>query len=135
MKQTDHILAEQARKQPPLSCACASLRRAARAVTQLYDEELRPTGLRTTQFTLLGALGTLGEVGHGRLGEFMALDSTTLSRTLKLLETAGWIASVPGEDRRERYWRLTPAGREKLQSARTYWDRAQARLRKKLRGA
>ena len=38
---------------PPLVCACASLRRAARAVTQAYDAELRTTGMNPTQFTLL----------------------------------------------------------------------------------
>jgi DNA-binding MarR family transcriptional regulator len=135
MKRNEDILAEHARKRPPLDCACASLRRAARAVTQVYDEELRPTGLRVTQYTLLEALGKVGDVGQGRLGELLALDSTTLSRTLRLVESAGWIDSVPGRDRRERHWRLTRAGREKLDEAQPFWERAQARLRKNLRGA
>jgi hypothetical protein len=39
-----------------LPCACANLRRVVRMVTQLYDDALRPTGLRAIQFTLLQAL-------------------------------------------------------------------------------
>jgi DNA-binding MarR family transcriptional regulator len=129
MTMTDVLHAERQRRHPPLECACASLRRAARAVTQLYDEELRSTGLRVTQYTLLHALGTAGELVQGRLGELLALDTTTLSRTLRVIERSGWIESVPGRDRRERNWRLTPAGHAKWDEARPHWSRAQERLR------
>ncbi len=112
-----------------LPCACGNLRRAARAVTQLYDAELRRGGLRTPQFTLLGSLATKGRIRQGRLGEHLALDPTTLSRTLRSLASRGWIRSVPGADRRERHWELTPAGRRQFHRARILWDRAQARLR------
>jgi DNA-binding MarR family transcriptional regulator len=112
---------------PSLPCACSTLRRAARAVTQLYDEELRPTGLRVTQFTLLMALERAAGVTQGKLGELLALDSTTLTRMLKLLEQQGWIRSTFGDDRRERHLHLTRAGRRKLAQARTYWEQAQAR--------
>ena len=135
MPTKDLIAAENKRKRPPLECACASLRRAARAVTQLYEDELRPVGLRATQYTILQVLGKGGEVGQGRLGEVLALDTTTLSRTLRLIESAGWIESRPGTDRRERYWALTKAGRAKWEEARPHWERAQAKLRKSLRGA
>lgn len=114
---------------PALPCACATLRRAARAVTQLYDAALRDAGLRATQFTLLEVLEKSGEITQGRLGEGLALDSTTLSRTLLLLEKRGWIRSAPGVDRRERHVRLTPKGRGKLGQARPQWEQAQARLR------
>ena len=43
-----------------LPCACANLRRAARTVTKLYEDQLRDSGLRATQFTLLQALGITG---------------------------------------------------------------------------
>ena len=92
---------------PPLPCACASLRRASRALTQLYDEAVRPYGLRVTQFTVLQVLDRVGEIGQGRLSEILAMDSTSLSRTLKLLEQNAWIGISPGEDRRERRIRLS----------------------------
>src|SRR5437016_11397674 len=38
------------------TCACSHVRKAARVVTQLFDEVLQPTGLRSTQFTLMVAV-------------------------------------------------------------------------------
>jgi len=117
---------------PLLPCACANLRRAARAVTQLYDGELRGTGLNITQFTLLQALASTGPVNQGGLGGLLAIDTTTLSRTLRPLETKRWIRSVPGEDRRERQIELTAAGKAELVRATPAWERAQQRLRRRL---
>ena len=120
---------------PHLPCACASLRRATRAVTQLYDRELRGTGQRVTQFTLLEVLSRRDRITQGRLGALLALDSTTLSRTLRPLEAKGWIGARRGKDRRERQWQLTPAGRRQLERARPFWERAQKRLRERLGAA
>src|SRR5579864_9399133 len=120
---------------PPLSCMCASFRRAARSLTQHYDEALRPLGLRSTQFTILQALSITGEVLQGKLGEILALDSTTLTRTLDIMIGRGWIVKRRGEDRRERYLRLSKAGRAEFQRALPYWERVQKRLRKQLGGS
>jgi len=114
---------------PLLACACASLRRTARVVTQLYETELQGTGLRATQFTLLQALEQFGAASQGALGRLLALDATTLSRTLPPLERAGWIRAAAGRDRREVRWSLTPAGRRRLAGALPAWERAQERLR------
>ena len=114
---------------PALDCACASLRRAARAVTQLYQAALQHTGLRATQFTLLQALERTGTSPQTALGELLALDPTTLSRTLRPLARAGWIRAGAGPDRREVRWTLTPAGRRRLAGALPAWERAQQRLR------
>ncbi len=115
---------------PLLACACASLRRTARVVTQLYETELQGTGLRIAQFTLLQALEQMrGAASQGALGRLLALDATTLSRTLPPLERAGWIRAAAGKDRREVRWSLTPAGRRRLAGALPAWERAQQRLR------
>jgi len=115
-----------------LPCMCASLRRASRALTQLYDDALRPLGLRATQFTVLQALSLAGKVSQGELGQLLVMDSTTLTRTLRILSAQGWIENRPGEDRRERLLRLTSAGHHQLKRATTRWERAQARLRSRL---
>jgi len=117
---------------PALPCACASLRRAARAVTRSYETALRYTGLNPTQFTLLQALELRGPSPQGALGELLALDSTTLTRTLRPLQRAGWILAGAGADRRKLRWTLTPAGRRRLARALPAWRRAQARLRGRL---
>jgi DNA-binding MarR family transcriptional regulator len=108
------------------------MRRAARAVTQLYDDALRPMGLRATQFTILQVLERGGEVTQGQLAEYLAIDSTTLTRTLKLLLDEGWIASRPGDDRRERHLSLTRSGKRQVEIALPSWRDAQARLQRML---
>lgn len=118
---------------PALNCACASLRRAARAVTQLYDAALKDTGLTVSQLTLLRVLSKLGPSPQGALGDFLALDPTTLSRSLRPLQRAGWIRVARGQDRREVRWALTASGRGRLTRALPAWERVQARLRKRLR--
>ena len=114
----------------PLPCVGTSLRRATRAATRLYDRELRESGLRSTQFTLLQALEIAGEVTQGRLGSILSLDSTTLTRSLQALIEEGWVKETRGDDRRERYLRLTSSGRRKYEEATPAWRRVQNRLKK-----
>jgi len=111
---------------------CGSFRRTARALTQVYDEALRPLGLRATQLTILQVLARAGEVSQGQLGEMLAMDSTSLTRTLAILRRAGWISEQRGEDRRERRIRLSSAGESKLKRALPVWEKVQSRLRGKL---
>jgi DNA-binding MarR family transcriptional regulator len=117
---------------PLIDCACASLRRAARAVTQRYDAALKDSGLKVTQFTLLQALSLLGASPQSALVKFLAIDATTLSRTLRPLALAGWIRVVDGDDARETRWQLTPEGQRKAQRTRPAWERAQQDLRARL---
>jgi DNA-binding MarR family transcriptional regulator len=114
----------------PLDCACANIRRLARVVTKLYDQDLKDSGLEISQFTLLMALKRTGEITQGQLGAALALDSTTLTRSLKPLVQEGWIKSRPGDDRRERLLNLSPSGKQKFDRVNPQWERAQARLKK-----
>jgi|HubBroStandDraft_3_1064219.scaffolds.fasta_scaffold33804_2 DNA-binding MarR family transcriptional regulator len=114
---------------PLLPCTCSNLRRAARVVTRLYNRALQSEGIEITQFTLLMALDQVGEISQGELGEILALDSTSLTRMLKLLKDHGWVQAKEGEDRRMRIFRLTKAGREKFQQSLRHWKRAQEQLR------
>ena len=117
---------------PKLPCMCGSLRRTSRALTQLYETALRPLGLRATQFTILQALSLAGGVTQSELGEMLALDSTTLTRTLGLMSRQGWIAERRGQDRRERWLRLSRAGETQLNRALPLWEKVQSRLRHQL---
>jgi DNA-binding MarR family transcriptional regulator len=113
-------------------CACGNLRKAARAVTQVYDEVLRPTGLRVTQFGILGATMAMEPVTLTRLADATVTDRTTLTRNLKLLEKRGLIRVQMGNDRREREVTLTARGREALASGLPFWQKAQTRVIKGL---
>jgi DNA-binding MarR family transcriptional regulator len=117
---------------PDLQCMCASLRRASRALTQAYDDALRPTGIRATQFTILQALSRAGEISQRQLGQILAIDSTTLTRTLAIMEREGWISERPGTDRRERLLRLSKPGRVQFDLAMPAWEKAQAQLLRQL---
>ena len=117
---------------PNLPCLCATFRRTARALSQLYDEAVQPLGLKTTQFTILQALSLTGEVSQGRLGEILALDSTTLTRTLAIMKRRKWVAMRHGRDGRERLMSLSTAGRRQLELASPAWQAVQDRLRSQL---
>jgi DNA-binding MarR family transcriptional regulator len=117
---------------PNLPCLCANFRRAARALTQLYDDALRPLRLRVTQFTVLQALSLAGEVSQGRLGGILAIDSTTLTRTLAIMRQRRWIETRPGRDGRERLLKLSKTGREELNRASPAWQDVQDRLRSEI---
>jgi DNA-binding MarR family transcriptional regulator len=113
-------------------CACFNLRQASRAVTQLYDEILRPTGLRTTQFSLLAVIRLHGTVSISRLAEAAVMDRTTLARNLDLLEREGLVRIQPGEDARVREVTLTPAAHDRLDAALPYWEKAQAEMTRRM---
>src|SRR6267154_538956 len=113
-------------------CLCNALRQATRAVSRLYDEDLRGVGLRTTQYSLLRHLKAAGEVRQRDLGGLTSLDETTLTRNLRPLIDAGWVAIRAGEDRREKLVSLTEAGAAKLREARPQWDRAQKQMQWRL---
>jgi hypothetical protein len=76
-------------------CLCNALRQATRAVSRLYDEELRGVGLRTTQYSLLRRLSSAGEVRQRDLGGLTSLDETTLTRNLRPLINPDGSPSVP----------------------------------------
>jgi DNA-binding MarR family transcriptional regulator len=113
-------------------CVCFNIRKAARAVTQLYDDAFRPTGLRATQLSILAVTNGLGPMTVTRLAQATVTDRTTLTRNLNLLEKRGLIRTREGNDRRERQVTLTDRGREILAKAYPFWQKAQARIVKGL---
>lgn len=113
---------------------CGGFRRTSRALTQFYEEELRPLGLRATQLTILQVLSRAGEVSQGQLGKLLAMDSTSLTRTLAIMGRLGWITERRGEDRRERWLRLSSGGEMQLRRALPVWEKVQSRLRRRLGG-
>jgi DNA-binding MarR family transcriptional regulator len=114
---------------PALPCFCSTLRRTSRSLTQLYEDALRPLGLRATQFTILQALALTGEVSQGHLGEILAIDSTTLTRALEIMRRRGWITEHRGKDRRERWLHLANKGEKQLSRALPIWEKIQTNLR------
>ena len=109
-------------------CTCFNARRAARAVTEFYDGVMAPSGVKATQFTMLGAVALMGPASVTRLAEHLALDRTTLTRNLKALASEGLIEISEGDDRRERVVALSAEGSRALDRATPLWHQAQDRL-------
>ena len=116
----------------PAACACGRLRRASRALTQLYDDLMAPSGLRVTQFSLLRTLAREGPSTMSALAEALLLDRTALSRTLDPLAERGLVAIDPGRDARTREVSLTRAGAKAIRAAEPHWTRAQNRVTARL---
>jgi DNA-binding MarR family transcriptional regulator len=112
----------------PLHCACFSLRKAARAVTQLYDDTLRPSGLRATQFSVLQHLASERPFTMSALADVLVTDRTTLTRNLKPLIERGLVKTEVGDDRRQRTVTITDEGEIALGRALPLWRQAQARI-------
>ena len=115
-----------------VACACGRLRRAARALTQLYDAAMEPSGLRVTQFSLLRTLAREGPQRISDLAAATLLDRTALSRNLDPLIARGLVATLRGRDARAREVAITPAGERAVREASPHWRRAQAQVRRRL---
>jgi DNA-binding MarR family transcriptional regulator len=109
-------------------CTCFNLRKAARATTLLYDQALRPSGLKTTQFLLLTEIKVSAPITIKPLAAKMLMHRTALARNLKLLAKKGLIKIEPGHDRRERMIRLTMRGQKSLSRAYPFWQHAQRKV-------
>ncbi len=109
----------------PQGCTNIKLRQLMRRVAQHYDAEVGKTGLRGTQYSLLSYVVKLGPIRPGDLAREMKIDASTLTRNLKPMVAAGWLAQDAGADGRSRLVSATPAGRDKRQEAQRRWRVAQ----------
>ena len=106
-------------------CLCLASRKAARALTRAFDRELRPHGIRTTQFSILTNLLLRGPLTISALADFLGVERTTLTRNLGLIESEGWVEIRAGDDARERVVTATKKGRAVVTGALAAWRKAQ----------
>lgn len=113
----------------PLDCTCFRVRGAARRVSQIYSKHLASTGLKISQFSLLGFVTAEGPVSIGRLSDLLATDRTTLTRNLRPLLQGGLIERAPSGDKRRHELLATPAGRALFKRALPLWAAAEQEVR------
>jgi len=113
-------------------CIAVRLRMLNRVVTNIYDDALRPVGLKVSQMNILVAAAKLGLARPARVCQVLQLDPSTLSRNVERMRAQGWLETVPDEDGRAQPLRVTDAGRRALARAVPAWRRAQAKARKLL---
>lgn len=105
-------------------CYCAEARRVSRLLTARYDAALASAGMTAAQFETLGVMHSLEPCSGRALAERLAVDKTTLSRNLRSMQEAGWIAATATkDDARQMDYALTVAGKKKLAKARPLWQR------------
>lgn len=107
------------------TCACTQLRTAARLVTRMYDETLRPSGVNASQLAILAAIDVNEAGSISELSKRLGMDRTTLSRNLKPLEGSGLIRLGDEGWKRSKTVQLTDVGRQALAKAKTLWNAAQ----------
>ena len=112
----------------PRGCTNFKLRQLLRRVSLVYDRAMAECGLKTTQYSLLTHIEKLGPITQAELAKVMAMDSSTLSRNLKPLQLAGWVAIQTGSDARSHALTMTASGGKKRVEAQALWKRAQLQL-------
>ena len=107
------------------NCIAVRLRLLNRVVTNLYDDALRPLGLKVSQVNILVVTAKLVLAQPAKVCDLLHLDPSTLSRNLERMRAKGWLEVVPGEDARTQPFRLTAQGKRLLERAVPAWERAQ----------
>lgn len=108
-------------------CTCFRVRKLARLMSQRFDRALAPAGINLNQYSILRRAGA-GDRTIGELAHELGMDRSTLSRDLQPLLAAGWAALAQGDDARQRFVRVTAAGRRTVARAMPHWQRAQDAL-------
>ena len=109
-------------------CASFNFRRAARAMTALFDHALKDSGIRSTQFTILTAVAKTQPVSISKIAQILVMDATTLTRNLNLLRKQGLLTISPRGAMRQRFLHLTAAGEKALALAIPLWRKIQQRF-------
>jgi len=112
----------------PQGCTNFRLRRLVRQVSRLYDAEVARSGLKTTQYSLLSNVLHLGPLRPVDLARAMGVEASTLTRNLKPMIAAGWLAQREGPDARSCLIEITEEGRKKRGEAQRHWRIAQEKL-------
>src|SRR6516165_9812796 len=108
------------------TCIAVRLRLLNRVVTNLYDDALRPLGLKVSQLNILVVTANLGLAQPGKVCTLLELDTSTLSRNVERMRAKGWLEVVPVEDARTQPFRLTAQGKRLLEGAVPAWEQAQS---------
>jgi DNA-binding MarR family transcriptional regulator len=116
---------ERTRREIGKSCACFNMRRAARLVTQRFDQAFRDSNLTANQFSVLMASYSQKDILLTRLAKTLGMERTTLSRNLSILERRKLVSIAMGADRRERRIAITKKGITLLERTLPLWQRAQ----------
>ncbi|MCB2293399.1 MarR family winged helix-turn-helix transcriptional regulator [Clostridium algoriphilum] len=111
------------------NCTCGDLRKTTRTITQFYDKMLQPTGLRSTQCSLLLDIFFNENISVSNLGNILLMDQSTVTRNVELLRKSGYIDIKKEElDCRKKCISITHKGLKKLEEATPILKKAQSKI-------
>lgn len=126
---TDRVLSYETTLHVRDACLCLHLQRAARAAARRFDDALKPLGLTNGQFSVLMSLNRPDPPSMGAVATLLAMDRTTLTAALKVLERRGLVTTrADHQDKRSRLLTLTAAGADLLVQALPIWRRVHAEI-------
>lgn len=111
-------------------CIAVRLRILNRVVTKIYDDALRPLGVKTSQLNIVVVTAKLGLARPAEVCERLQMDTSTLSRNVERMMANGWLEVVEDDDGRAQPFRLTTQGRRLLERAMPSWEKAQEKVKK-----
>ena len=117
MAQVDETIAQE--------CLAVRMRLLNRVITNIYDDALRPLGVKTSQLNILVAAKLAGLARPAEICHVLQLDTSTLSRNVERMKARGWLETVPDEDARAQPFRLTAKGKNLVERAKPAWEQAQ----------
>ena len=110
-------------------CVGARIRIINRKVTRMYDDALRPLGIKFSQMNILTFITVRGPIQAFKIAEGLSIEKSTVSRNLNILEENGWIDCLPGSNGNARNVKITRAGRELLKKAAPKWAEVQGKVK------
>jgi DNA-binding MarR family transcriptional regulator len=117
------------------NCPAFRVRQASRVLAKLFDEELAPFGLLSSQLPVLSAVALFEDSGvpMSRLAQVLLMDRTTLTRSIRPLERAGLlrVARSP-EDARTKVVVITRSGERMIETIFPVWERVLKQVKKSL---
>jgi DNA-binding MarR family transcriptional regulator len=106
-------------------CIAVRVRLLNRVISNIYDDALRPLGIKVSQMNILVVAAKLGTARPAVVCDLLQLDTSTLSRNVERMVASGWLEVVPDDDGRTQPFKVSTKGKQLIEQAFPAWQRAQ----------
>lgn len=110
-------------------CIAVRVRLLNRVICGVFDEVLRPFGMKVSQMNIMVAVSLTGPVKPSQVCEALQMDPSTFSRNAERMRKQGWLEYLPGEDQRSHTVQVTASGLKLIEDCLTAWQEAQNRVK------
>ena len=107
-------------------CIAVRIRLLNRSVTNIFDQALRPLGVKVSQLNVLIVVAKRGPTSPAEVARRLNMEKSTLSRNVERMRTRGWLKVSQGDTGRKQILELGAAGRKLIEKSLPFWKKAQA---------